>query len=62
MAGPGQGPWSNEHPQGHRVDLTGPSALNRPHNHALAPYIGNVGHDGLTHPTTVSCLFTYLSS
>jgi len=53
MGVPGQGPWSNEHPQGHRVDLAGPySALDHPHNRALTPYTINVGYDGLTHPTT----------
>jgi len=63
MGSPGHGPWSEGHPQGHRVDLTDPySTLNHPHNQALAPYTSNVGHDGLVYPTTVSCLFTYLSS
>jgi len=52
MGGPGHGSWSNKYPQGH-VDLTGPySALNPPHDQALAPYTSNVGHDSLTHPTT----------
>jgi len=60
MGGPGHGSWSNEHSQGHRVDLTGAySASNHPHNRALVPYTSNVGHDSLVHLTTVSCFFYF---
>jgi len=48
MGSSGHGSWSNEHPQGHRVDL----ALNHLHNQALVPYTSNVGHDDQTYPTT----------
>jgi len=53
MGDPGRGSWSNEHPQGHHVDLPGPySTLSHLRNHALAPYTGNVGNGGLPRLTT----------